>query len=362
MKVHYLCLQATREGQASYSHVHEIIAGLGRRGAEVRLFEPHYSQDAPSALVRLLAFITVQLRMMACARPDVVYVRWHFATLPAALWFRLRGVPVVQEVNGHYEDLFSVWPWTRRFAVVFTALSRWQLRLADAVIVVTEQLVDWSRRQGVRARVSVIPNGANTRLFAPGAATTLALPESFVVFFGALSPWQGVGTLLAAKALPEWPPEVALVLAGDGVDRVKVEQAAARDAGIVYLGRLPQRELPGVVGRSLAGLIPKSNAAGHEETGLMPLKLFEMMACGVPVIVTDFPGMADVVREAGCGLVVAPDDAAQLAAAVRDCAAHPAEAAAMGRRGQQEAEAGHSWDARASQTYDLLLGVAQARP
>lgn len=360
MKVYYLCLQATREGQASFSHVHEIMEGLRRRGADVRLFEPHYTQDAPSALVRLIAFISVQLRVMACPRPDAVYVRWHFATLLGALWFWLRGVPVVQEVNGHYEDLFSVWPWTRRFAIVFKALSRWQLRLADAVIVVTDQLVDWCRREGVSSPVVVIPNGANTCLFTPHAKTEMELPETFVVFFGALSPWQGIDTLLAAKALPQWPAQVALVLAGDGVDRAKVEQAAARDKGIVFLGRLPQRVLPGLVVRALAGLIPKSNAAGHEETGLMPLKLFELMACGVPVIVTDFPGMADVVRKAACGIVVSPDAPAQLADAVRACVDQRVEVAAMGLRGQQVAEAEHSWDARAGQTYDLMREMTQA--
>ena len=307
MKIYYLCLQATREGQASYSHVHEIIAGLRRRGCQVMLFEPDYASDNPSMLARLLGFVSVQLRMMRQTRPDVLYVRWHFATILAAIWFRCRGVPVVQEVNGHYEDLFSVWPWTRLIAFLFIALSRWQLRMADAVIVVTRQLVDWAHRQGARRRVEVISNGANTQLFSPDARTDISLRSDYVVFFGALSPWQGIDVLLRAAASPAWPEAIALVIIGDGVDRAKVEAAAARYGHVHYLGRRPQRELPGVVAGALAGLIPKSNVAGHDETGLMPLKLFEMMACGVPVIVSDFPGMADLVRAAGAGLVVPPD-------------------------------------------------------
>lgn len=47
----YLCLQATREGQASYAHVHEIIKGLEHRGWEVQLFEPVYGQGKPPGIV-----------------------------------------------------------------------------------------------------------------------------------------------------------------------------------------------------------------------------------------------------------------------------------------------------------------------
>lgn len=357
MKISYLCLQATHEGQASYSHVHEIVNGLKRRNCEVTIFEPAYREESPSALTRLWAFLAVQWRLLRSAKPDLLYVRWHFATIIAALWFRLLGVPVVQEVNGHYEDLFSVWPRARRFGFLFITLSRWQLRIADGVIVVTDQLVGWARRQGVTAPIEMISNGANTVLFTPAAIAGVELPEKYVVFFGALSPWQGITTLLEAKAHPAWPQDIALVVVGDGTDRGKVESAARGDSNIRYLGRKPQQLLPGIVAGSMAGLIPKSNSAGHDETGLMPLKLFEIMACGVPVIVTDFPGMADLVRAAACGSVVPPDAPAELAAAIASCAQDEAGRRAMGARGREVAEKEHSWDARSAATLRFLQQI-----
>lgn len=354
MKVHYLCLQATREGQASYSHVHEIVNGLRRRGCSVEIFEPAYREDHPAILTRLLAFLTVQWRLIRQGKPDVLYIRWHFATILAALWFRLRGVPVVQEVNGHYEDLFSVWPAARRIGWLFIGLSRWQLRIADGVVVVTTQLVDWARRQGVSAPVEVISNGANTELFSPAAVASVDLPPRYVVFFGALSPWQGISMLLESKAHPSWPRDVALVVVGDGSDRAQVEAAADADSAIHYLGRRPQQQLPGIVAGSLAGLIPKSNAAGHDETGLMPLKLFEILACGVPAIVTDFPGMADLVRAGDCGWVVPVESPAALAAAIAECAGGGELARARGARGRALVEQEHSWDARAAATLAFM--------
>ena len=62
-RVAYLCLQATRQGQASFAHVHEIIAGLQARGWSVELEQPSYSSEGsrlPGALGRALEFYRVQ--------------------------------------------------------------------------------------------------------------------------------------------------------------------------------------------------------------------------------------------------------------------------------------------------------------
>ena len=225
----YLCLQATREGQASHAHVHEIIKGLRKRGWAVDLFEPAYAglAPAPDPVWRVLEFVRVQLALWGRKKTDVLYVRLHFAGWPTALLARLRDIRVVQEVNGPYEDLFIAWPWTRRLAGLFCWLMRSQLRWADAVVAVTPQLAEWAKAQGARS-VYVIPNGANTEMFRPDAEpdSALKLPRTYVVFFGALAPWQGIDTMLAAVQDPSWPQEVQLVIVGDGVERTKVEAAS----------------------------------------------------------------------------------------------------------------------------------------
>lgn len=160
--------------------------------------------------------------------------------------------------------------------------------------------------------------------------------------------------LLASKAHPDWPRGVALVVVGDGSDCPRVEAAVLADSDILYLGRRPQQQLPGIVAGALAGLIPKSNAAGHDETGLMPLKLFEILACGVPAIVTHFPGMADLVRAGDCGWVVPVDAPGALAAAIAECAWGRELARTKGARGRRRVEQEHSWDARSAATYAFI--------
>lgn len=360
MRIAYLCLQATREGQASRSHVHEIIRGLRGRRCEVKLYEPDYvtTGSEPSAFGRLVEFVKVQWRLWRAKPSDVLYVRWHFGTWPMAMIAKWQGTPVIQEVNGPYNDLFVAWPWTRRLSWLFKAVMRLQLRRADAVIVVTPQLVDWVKKEAGHDRIHIVSNGANTQRFRPGLRRPrgVELPDSYVVFFGALARWQGVDVLLNAVAAEAWPREIGLVVVGDGVDAKKVRTAAARMKRIMYFGTRPQRQLAKIIANSRASLSPK--VGDWNATGLFPLKLFESLACGVPVIVSDFPGMADLVREHQCGLVVPPEDANALANAVAQIANNLELAAEMGGRGRHAVETEHSWDKQAEKTLTVIKSIA----
>lgn len=358
-RVAYLCLQATRNGQASFAHVHEIIAGLREEGMDVTLFEPAYARQSgsPGAFARLVEFLLVQLRLWRRRGEfDALYIRSHFAAFPTAWWAWRRKTPVVQELNGPYEDLFIAWPLTRRFQGFFKALMRSQLDHASAVITVTAMLVDWVKAHSQARNVHLIPNGANTRLFAPDRPCADVPPRPYVVFFGALAPWQGVQTMLASADHPDWPAEVTLVIIGDGVEGPRVVEAAARNARIRYLGKLPYDEVGGYVGRSLAGLSLQTDVGGRASTGLSPLKLYETLACGVPVVVSDFPGQAELVHDHQCGLVVPPDAPSAVVDAVKQLAADPSNAARMGMRGRELVEAAHSWRIRARDTAQVLRG------
>lgn len=364
-QISYLCLQATREGQASHAHVHEIIKGLRRRGWQVELFEPSYARNEgrPGLLRKFWEWTRTQVSVwLARPRPDVVYIRGHPFSFPTALWARLGGIPSVVEVNGPPDELLLSFPWAKWSLPLVRRSLRVQLRAARAVIAVTPQLRDWALGEAGPKPGYVVPNGANTELFRPDVASPLSLPEKYVVFFGVLARWQGLDNVFSAVEHPEWPGKVKLIVAGDGVERGKVEQAAARNRTVVYLGCRPYREMPGIVAWSLAGLSTQNNDGGKADKGLFPLKVFETMACGVPVIVSDFPGQADMVRKHGCGVVVPPGDPAALARALAYLDGHPVERANMGQRGREAVVRHHSWDRRAQDTEAVLLQALRREP
>lgn len=110
---------------------------------------------------RILGFLVVQFSLARrLHRFDVIYIRSHLASLPLALWARIRNIPVVQEVNGTYESTFLSWPVTRRFAWIVKWLLKAQLMWADEVITVSPTLREWVIAEAFRPDVHVVPNGA----------------------------------------------------------------------------------------------------------------------------------------------------------------------------------------------------------
>lgn len=358
-RIAYVTLQHGEQGQASYAHVREIVRGLRDLGWEVTLFEPNY-RGTPSILSRGKEFMSVQWRFLAERRKfHCVYVRWHFATLPSVAWAKARREPVVLEVNGSYGDLFITWPWTSRLKPIFIVLMKQQLRWADVVVVVTESLAKWATQQGAR-NVFVIPNGADTEMFVPHTGPRPNLPDRYVVFFGHLAKWQGLETVLAAVAQGDWPESIPLVVVGDGPDRTLVERAATSES-VIYLGRLPYREIPAIVSNALAALSIQDPLGDRGSNGVMPLKLFEALACATPVVVSDLPGQADLVLDGKCGLVVPSGDPRALVIALQRLLANEQVRADMGRRGRDLVVADHSWRARAATTAAALESAVQGR-
>lgn len=364
-RIAYLSLQAVAQGQDTWAAALEVIHGMRDAGWTVDEFFPSYGDSGvpPPAPKRIAEIVRLQLRLARRLRTyDAVYVRSHVLAWFTALLAHRRGVPVIQECNGGYEDLYIAWPATRRARWLFDAMVRWQYRRACAVICVTPQLAQWVRAESGRNDADVSGNGANIRVFSPDAPPREGLPRAYAVFFGQFAPWQGVQIILNALECPEWPAELSIVFAGDGAMRPDVEAAAALDPRVVYLGRLPYAQVAGVVSGAVASLVPAFEPA-RASTGLSPLKLYESMACGVPVIVSDTANQTEVVLAERCGLVVRAGDPADLARALGRIVADPEGASEMGCRAREAAVDRHSWAARARARMAIVERcLAAARP
>lgn len=357
----YLSLQAVVDGQDSWAAVTEIIAGFEAEGWAVDHYFVEYGPIAfPGALKRVREMARVQGSLARqLTAYDAVYIRSHPLALPTALRCRRCGVPVVQECNGPYEDLFIAWPSTRAARPLFEWMMRWQYTHASAVISVAEGLTRWLMGETGHDRVFTNGNGANTKVFRPDTPARPGLPERFGVFFGQFPAWQGIGTLLSAVRLPEWPEGCPLVFVGDGAMRPMIEAAAEElPDRVMYLGRLPYREVAGVVAQASVSYVPM--VAPERETMFSPLKLYESMACGVPVVASDVSGISEVVRAHECGILVAAGDARALAQATSEIARDPEGAAQMRQRGRAATVEHYSWAARARQRLAIVEAAIEA--
>ena len=144
---------------------------------------------------------------------------------------------------------------------------------------------------------------------------------------------------------PRGPPDLDLIIAGDGKEASRVEQAMRESAAIRWLGSVPYAEVAALVSSSFAALVPM-NGLPRSNYGLSPLKLFEAMASGVPVVASDLPGLGDLVREHDCGLTFPAGDRTPSPRRLAGCGPIPARHASRGERG------------RAAALRQLLLGCS----
>jgi glycosyltransferase involved in cell wall biosynthesis len=169
-----------------------------------------------------------------------------------------------------------------------------------------------------------------------------------VLYHGGLFPDRGIEQLM--DAIRDVSSAV-LVLMGYGVLEPMLRERAADPATggrIRLLPAVPPDELLAWVACADVVAMPiQPSTLNHRLT--TPNKLFEAMAAGVPVVASDLPGMATIVRATACGLLCDPADAASIATALRTILdASDEERHAYGRRGLEASQTEYSWERQAA--------------
>jgi glycosyltransferase involved in cell wall biosynthesis len=265
---------------------------------------------------------------------DLIYERYALWSTAGVRAGRRLGVPVVVEVNA---PLLAEQAEYRALALPDAArtIEAEVFRNADALAVVSDELIPYVTRRGADpARVHVIGNAVDTRAFHPGVApdSDLAIdPGAFVVgFTGSLKPWHGIEVLLRAfRELRAVLPSAHLLIVGDGPRRAWVEgyaEAAGLTSAVTLAGWVPHQRLPALIARMDAATAPYPEADGHY---FSPLKLYEYLAVGRPVVASRIGQCATLLEGTGAGLLVPPGDPEALAAALLDLARNPPRAARL---------------------------------
>jgi glycosyltransferase involved in cell wall biosynthesis len=184
-----------------------------------------------------------------------------------------------------------------------------------------------------------------------------------VCYVGGISAIRGVRELVRACALLESPAR--LVLAGRCADPV-LARALARETGWARVdapGHLDRAGVRATLLRALAGLVTLHPVANYRDA--LPVKMFEYMAAGLPVIASDFPLWRQIVEGNKCGVCVDPRDPGAIAAAIDRFCRHPELARRMGENGRRAVLARYHWGGEAAKLaafYDDLLAAGAPAP
>jgi glycosyltransferase involved in cell wall biosynthesis len=229
---------------------------------------------------------------------------------------RLR-IPSVLEVNAPIVDYPGSQKATLDRALLVQPMRRWRDHLARlAALFVTPTaaiLPPWIDRH----RVLEVEWGADTMAFqpAPGAAPPFPRDPSRIwcVFAGAFRPWHGAPQLVAAlrRLHSAGDHRFGAVFIGDGPEREATERGAAGLPAILFTGAIAHAELPRYLAAADIGVAP-FDAARHAPLQLgfywSPLKIFEYMACGLPVVAPRLSRLTRLIAHDVEGLLYDPED------------------------------------------------------
>jgi glycosyltransferase involved in cell wall biosynthesis len=182
-----------------------------------------------------------------------------------------------------------------------------------------------------------------------------------VAYVGGLTVERGAVEMVEAIAKVTRFPDARLVLAGDISPKPLVETLTGAPGWqrVDYRGHLDRAGVRSLLAQARAGLVLLHPLQSYVES--QPIKLFEYMAAGLPVIAADFPRFREIIEGNSCGICVPPRDTAAIAKAIEWILEHPEPARAMGRKGRELVQRLYNWEHEAEtllRLYDRLLARA----
>lgn len=317
-------------------HVKELVDGLTERGHQVTV-----ASSCGRCRTRFIQVPSIDLfySPLPLIRPRVDADVFH-SHIPSPLFaFMLRNssphvvtyhndVEVPGRLNGYRL------PWPLRYSLEWLnrKIVRPVLDEAEVIVATTRSYAETSSvLRSYLHKIRIVPNAVDPTVYPQTDGR-----EGYVLYVGRLVSYKGVESLLYAMRDVQRRAELPLVLVGDGYDRCSLEQLAAR-LGVLaeFKGRLSRSRLIEVLSRAEMLVLPTQSRL--EAFGIV---LLEAMACGVPVLAFDTPGVREVALEGG--RVFSSTD--EMAEQILELHESEATRESLGRRGRIAVEEKYTWD------------------
>ena len=396
MKILYITLENLSLQKGSVVHVKEIVNGLREAGHQVGLvaISSEQSENAdhfynlnmmrfftrrlfrlkkqPHLLSSILLFLYL-LKIVPLF--DIIYARDYHAVVVALFPRLIFKKKLVFEINGianEEQKLKSHSFLNRMLAFLIQQAERMATRRSDRIVSVTPQIVSYlmTNFRYSPDKVEIIGNGVDIKKFQPihneallgqwKGRLGIRKEEIVIAFVGNLARWQGVNILIeSAIRLLSRGERLKLLLVGDGPIRKELVRRVLEsgfDKEIIFTGMISYEDIPFLI--NLADICAAPFILRRNQiTGVSPIKVFEYMACGKPVVASRIEGL-EFIEEEGTGRLTEPEDIISLEETLYNLIKEPKERLRMGGKGFQIARERFSWESRVTQIEEVLKKMA----
>lgn len=282
---------------------------------------------------RLLRFALTSYRLYsACLKLRCDLVHFHD---PDFLFFayllKLRGKKVIYDAH---EDLPRqilgkeyISPVIRRtLSYISEIVENFLSRKFNAIVTATPAIERRFKKQN--RNVVTVSNFPSSMEFEPPA--DYQEKQNKICYVGGISKVRGISELLAS--LEHVKSEIKLIIAGQPENNKILKKISSNDK-VEFHGTISRDKIIQLLRVSKIGMVTLYPVPNHLES--YPVKMFEYMAAGLPVIASGFPLWKKIITEHGCGICINPSDPLEVARAINYILDHPSEAIEMGNRGRE---------------------------
>lgn len=265
------------------------------------------------------------LRQFSLPKADWAFV---FATspittaIPAIIWAKLNGAKVCIWLQDLWPDSVAAVGATQRSSLLYNILGlvvRWIYKRTDLILIQSPGFADNLKEFGYKGPSYVVPNWAPGLDFEKSIVPTWAelIPQKFTVTFaGNVGKAQAIDTVIDAARALKTHKDIQFLIVGDGSELERVKQIAQTQklSNVLFFGRRPMEDMPGLFKKSDALLVSLKKDPIFART--IPSKVQAYMAAGKPLI-GSLDGVGNqILSEARCGFSAGAEDSEALAQAI----------------------------------------------
>ena len=185
------------------------------------------------------------------------------------------------------------------------------------------------------------------------ANTEWCRKEKLICYVGGIGKIRGIREMVQGIGMTKY----SLLLAGEFESSEERDIAISKDgwSHIIELGHINRMEVKEVLLRSMAGMVVLHPIPNYLDA--LPVKMFEYMAAGIPVIASNFPLWKEIVEVNNCGICVNPLDVNEIADAINYIIDNPEQTKQMGENGRRAVEEKYNWEREESKLLKIYEGL-----